>query len=99
MKLILKNFQKNPAVFMRSCGYAFNRQSGEEMDFMRRVTGYDYPRYHTYIHQEDNDLVINLHIDQKKPSYPNAGPAHGGEYKGQLVEEELQRIHSLSLST
>ena len=91
MKLILKNFTQNPAAFMRSCGYAFDREQGGEMSFMRRISGYDYPRFHTYVHKEDDSLIINLHIDQKKPSY-GVGHAHSGEYEGELVEREAERI-------
>ena len=109
MKLIIPNFTQNPIAFMRSCGYAFDREigpvkptghgAGAEASCMRRVSGYDYPRYHAYIHTEKtNDyklktknLIINLHIDQKKPSYGTTA-AHSGEYDGELVEREMKRI-------
>lgn len=78
---------------MRSCGYAIGHNRGEEIDFMRRLTGQDYPRYHIYIKKNGSDLIVNLHIDQKKPSYQGAGPAHGGEYEGELIREEINRIN------
>ena len=34
---------------------------------------------------------MNLHLDQKEASYSGTS-AHGGEYKGPLVEREMQRI-------
>ncbi|MFH1759346.1 MAG: hypothetical protein ABH822_02180 [Patescibacteria group bacterium] len=78
---------------MRNCGYAFERNVGKEQSFVRRITGQNFPRYHTYVRQSGADLEINLHIDQKKPSY-GAGHAHGGDYEGELVERELERIKS-----
>jgi len=64
------------------------------MNFMRRLSGYDYPRFHIYVHEETDALVINLHLDQKKPSYGSAA-AHSGEYEGETVAAEAQRIKSL----
>ena len=102
MKLTIPNFTQNPIAFMRSCGYAFDREigpvkpaghgAGAEASCMRRVSGYDYPRYHAYVHvEETRTLIINLHIDQKKPSYGTTA-AHSGEYDGELVEREMERI-------
>lgn len=88
---------------MRSCGYAFERQAGDEQAFVRRITGHDYPKFHSYIHTEKNyqlkainhKLIINLHIDQKKPSYGNH-TAHSGDYDGALISQELERIKNLA---
>ena len=77
---------------MRSLGYSFDRQEVDEWSFVRRISG-DYPRYHAYTHLETSTLVINLHIDQKKPSYSGTR-AHAGEYDGELVEREIARIRS-----
>ncbi len=43
----------------------------------------------------DKNLVINLHIDQKKPSYEGSN-AHSGEYDGELVEREMERIRKFT---
>lgn len=40
-------------------------------------------------------LVINLHVDQKAPTYQR-GRAHSGEYDGQLVEQEAARLRALA---
>lgn len=88
---------------MRSCGYAFEHKTNNEQSFVRRVTGYDYPRFHAYIHTKQNytlhtksyKLIINLHIDQKKPTY-GSHTAHSGEYDGELVSAELERIKRLA---
>ncbi|MBI2055139.1 MAG: hypothetical protein HYV66_01920 [Candidatus Sungbacteria bacterium] len=91
MQIRLENLGVNAASFMRSCGYAFERNDGRESSFMRRLAGRDYPRFHAYTHMADGVLVVNLHLDQKKPSYDGAS-AHSGEYDGELVETEAERI-------
>ena len=95
MTIRIPNFKQSPVDFMRSCGYAFDREVGTEASCMRRVTGHDYPRYHAYVKKEGVALVINLHIDQKKPSYEGSR-AHSGEYDGELVEREMERIRSFA---
>ncbi len=91
MKSTITDFKKNPVDFLRSCGYAFDRQTGEEWSCMRRLAGLDYPRFHAYIKLDGSSLVINLHLDQKKPSY-GTNHAHSGEYDGEIIEREMERI-------
>lgn len=80
---------------MRSCGYSLERAEGNELSFMRRIFGKDYPRFHAYTHIEGNTLVINLHLDQKKPSYEGSS-AHSGEYEDDgIVGNEAERIKSI----
>lgn len=43
-----------------------------------------------------NTYVFNLHLDQKKPSY-GGSHAHSGEYDGEIINEEVERIKSLLL--
>jgi len=38
---------------------------------------------------------LNLHLDQKQPSYAGA-PAHNAEYDGDLVAAEMARIKSFT---
>ena len=40
---------------------------------------------------EEDEIVFDLHLDQKKPSYVGT-KAHGGEYDGPTVEKEMSRI-------
>jgi len=82
---------------MRSCGYSLERAEGNELSFMRRTSGGEYPRLHAYTHTEGSVLVINLHLDQKKPSYEGSR-THSGEYDGELIETETERIKSLAAS-
>lgn len=95
MQIRLENIRLNPTSFMRSCGYALGGQDGDEISFTRRILGHDYPRFHAYVHLESGVLIINLHLDQKKPSYEGAN-AHSGEYDGRLIEEEAERIRSFA---
>ncbi len=52
----------------------------------------DAPREHAS-GGNDQMLIINLHLDQKRPSYGTAR-AHSGEYDSPLVANEGQRIKS-----
>ena len=87
---------------MRSRGYAFDKKNDEEYSFVRRISGQEFPRFHAYVkiatssptappRNDEKDLIINLHLDQKRPSY-ETGPAHSGEYDGELVKEEIRRL-------
>lgn len=89
----------NATVAIQRCGYArfVDPRTGDESFTRRLGTGF-YPRWHLYAKETANDLILNLHLDQKKPSY-GVGHAHSGEYEGQTVEDEARRIaaqfHSL----
>ncbi len=90
------NFPKlNTSVknFLRACGYAefFNRHT-KEISFTRSLDpGRFYPRFHIYTQESANQIRINLHLDAKQPSYEGTA-AHGGEYEGQVVENEGRRL-------
>ena len=58
--------------------------------FGRRMGSYDYPRFHVYLDRG----VINLHLDQKKANYEGSS-AHNGEFDGDLVEREIERISGI----
>lgn len=86
---------------MRNCGYFLEKHDGQtgEMAFVRPAPGAGragYPRFHVYVRYDEttHETVINLHLDQKKPVYHGA-TAHSGEYDGQLVENEVERIKSI----
>jgi hypothetical protein len=95
MKIILENFNKNILVFTRDCGYRpLGWTEKGELNCAKSLAGKDYPRFHAYIKQEEKALIVNLHLDQKRPSYTGAA-AHSGEYEGEVVEEEARRIKSM----
>ena len=43
---------------------------------------------------EGENLIFNLHLDQKRPIYKGA-PAHAGEYDGEIVSKEAERIKEI----
>lgn len=92
MRFTLKGpFKNNIYDLFRKCGYSFSGKDpdGAELSFSRPARGY--PRFHIYLKTDRDDLVVNLHFDQKKPIYKGV-PAHSAEYGDKLVEEEMKRI-------
>lgn len=76
---------------MRKAGYHFLKkdEAKSELIFVRPPRGY--PRFHIYLKVENKSLILNLHLDQKKPIYKGT-TAHSGEYDGELVKKETERI-------
>lgn len=95
LKVEKSKLRDQPEQMMRRAGYGYlmNRQGGDD-SFVRRISGGDYPRFHMYIRDEGGQVVFNLHLDQKKPSYPGAH-AHNAEYDGELVEGEIARLRQM----
>jgi len=95
MKFVVKNISReNIYNLMRKIGYHYQGRGKEkgELIFARPPRGY--PRFHFYLNIEGKNLIFNLHLDQKKPIYEGA-PAHAGEYEGELVEKEAERIKQI----
>jgi len=78
-------------VFMRRAGYGFQKEASGETTFVRRVSGGMFPRCHAYVVERSGVLEINLHVDQKAPTY-GTERVHSGEYEGPLVEQESARL-------
>ena len=96
MKLIFQNAKETALFLMRRAGYGFERKdpkTGEDV-FSRRLSANWYPKFHVYAHKEGDTLFVNLHLDQKKPTYAGVS-AHSGEYDGEIVEQEAERIKAL----
>ena len=104
MKFIIKNEMKESiSRLMRNVGYSFQREDKEkkEMSFIRPLASHGYPRFHIYLKILNSpilkntinkqEMIFNLHLDQKKPIYKGA-PAHSGEYDSEVVKEEAERI-------
>ena len=92
MKFIIKNnFKENIYTLIRNTGYHFQDEDKEknELNFVRPPRGY--PRFHLFLKAEKENLIFNLHLDQKKPIYKGT-TAHSGEYEGKIIEEEAERI-------
>ncbi|TAL19293.1 hypothetical protein EPN90_03955 [Patescibacteria group bacterium] len=88
-----------PRKLIRRAGYAeFRDPNTGEFSYVRRLQpGVFYPRFHVYLKDRDNGLVVSLHLDQKKPSY-GVGHAHSGEYDGVVVEREGERVKQTILA-
>lgn len=82
---------------MRKVGYhplGVDLNTGEQI-FSRRLGLEKYPHFHVYIAEgKSGKIIINLHLDQKKPVYKGA-PAHSGEYRGPVLEKEAARIKKI----
>jgi len=95
MKFTVKGpFKENIYNLMRKAGYYFLRRDEhkEELVFARPAKGY--PRFHLFLKIEDENLIFNLHLDQKRPIYEGA-PAHAGEYDSEVVLKEAERIKQI----
>ncbi|MEI6627487.1 MAG: hypothetical protein WCL61_02740 [bacterium] len=81
--------QKISAIsLIRKSGYGQLPPNKEGIVSYARTMGSNfYPRFHVYI----TNNVINLHLDQKKAIYDGI-TAHSGEYDGETVENEVDRI-------
>jgi len=96
MKFTIKNPGESPINLARKIGFYFQAENPEkgELIFVRPLGRNGYPRFHLYIKESNDELILNLHLDQKKPSYKGA-PAHAGEYEGKVVEAETERIKQI----
>ncbi len=93
MRLILANQNSiNWLRLFRHCGYYYlkDRKTGKD-SFVRRLTRNFYPRFHLYLDKKNDKLILNLHLDQKKPSYINQ-TAHSADYNNDIIKREMQRI-------
>lgn len=88
MKIPIKktDIRENINAFMRRRGYVPFHDS-----YVRQLGSGGYPRFHIYIDNLEEKYVLNLHLDQKRPSYGKE-TAHSGDYEGGPVEVEAERI-------
>lgn len=85
----------NPSRFLRQAGYIpLSSRFSNDISYARRLSQDFYPRFHIYINNQDGQYYFNLHLDQKKASYQNQ-TAHSGEYDGDLIKQEAQRIKNM----
>ncbi len=82
----------DPEKAILRCGYAkiIDRRMGKT-SFAKRIHRDFYPRYHVYIKAEGESVIFDLHLDQKRPIYEGV-TAHSGEYDGEVVEREAERV-------
>ena len=87
---------RNIAYLLRQAGYKQEVKRSGAVSYARSFSGNDFPRFHIYIEELPEGWEINLHLDQKAPSYSGTS-AHGGEYGGEVVEEEIERLKKFLL--
>jgi hypothetical protein len=89
-KFPLKN--QLPPDLIRQCGYGlWHDEEYDKVSFTRKLGGGNYPRFHVYLQEFANYFEVDLHLDQKQPSY-GVGHAHSADYGGEVVENEARRI-------
>lgn len=97
MKFTIQKNQLNipPELLLKKSGYAsiYDRRTGKT-SFARRLARDFYPRFHVYVEKNNEKIIFNLHLDQKKPSYQGQ-KAHSAEYGGELIENEIKRLKGL----
>ncbi len=94
MTFKIKSGSENLASTMRKIGYQpINTSDRGELNCIRPFYGNDYPRFHIYVKEQGGEIIINLHLDQKKPSYQGSH-AHSGDYDSETVRDEAARIRS-----
>lgn len=94
MTFRINNFGYNTTELARRLGYRPLRHTEKgELNCVRPLGG-DYPRFHIYLKEDPKVITLNIHLDQKKPSYEGTH-AHGGDYDSETVREEVDRIMNL----
>lgn len=92
MKIEIENIKDNPLNLMRRAGYAFQRNEGGEMSFIRPFSRSGFPRFHIYARVLGSNLTISIHLDQKKETY-GKDTRHHGEYGQEgALGEEVERL-------
>lgn len=97
MKLIIdKNQLSHNYLYWltRIAGYQQLPKHNGEDNFARVLQTGGYPRFHVYLEETNEAVILNLHVDQKRPSYAGSS-AHNGEYDSPLVVQEIARLKSL----
>lgn len=97
MKFIIKTtFEENIYALGRKIGYLLISENPEtkEANLVRPLERTGYPRFHLYLKREGENLIFNLHLDQRKTVY-NGVKAHSADYEGPAVEKEAERIKEI----
>lgn len=85
-----------PHTLLQRCGYAYLRDPRSTTpSYVRRLGSYFYPRFHVYVSRASGTTVeCTLHLDMKQTTHIQ-GKAHSGEYDGEQVEAEAERIKKM----
>ncbi len=93
MKFSIKT-NEHPLGLGRLLGYKLLGEKDNEFNLVRPIGENYYPRFHMYAEKLKGELIFNLHLDQKRPIYEGQ-TAHSGEYEGEIIEREAERIKKL----
>ncbi|MBI5076756.1 hypothetical protein HZB94_00020 [Candidatus Falkowbacteria bacterium] len=82
----------HPDELVRRAGFGqWKDKAHGGISYTRKLGTENYPRFHVHIVEYEKYFEVELHLDQKQPSYLK-GKAHSSEYDGQVVEDEARRI-------
>ena len=97
MKFIIENPKASVANYFRRAGYAFQKQGGDEMAFVRKLTHQTFPRFHLFVKIVDYKFEVNIHIDHKAASHDGSN-MHSGEYgeDSELLKDEVEKLKLLA---
>lgn len=88
-----EKIKEQPKTYLLRAGYhEFRDPNTGAISYIRRLGADFYPRFHVYLADMAVSVSVSLHLDQKKPSYGGGTRAHGGEYEGEVVEREAERL-------
>ena len=91
MKFLINNNKYNILSLIRQIGYHPHKNN---QSFSRRLERGDFPRLHLYIKAIEDAWEFSLHLDQKGACY-DGQTAHSGDYDGEILEAEKNRISNL----
>jgi hypothetical protein len=95
MRIEVKNPGGSIERLMRDIGYKPDRYTPDgELSAVRKMGATGFPRFHIYVKESRGGLTLNLHLDQKRPSY-GEHTAHSGDYESLEVKSELERINDI----
>lgn len=99
MEIKIKDRGETVSNISKKIGYRVQGSSEDDKySIVRKLSERDYPRFHIYIKKDEENkrILLNLHLDQKLPSYKNSGAHdHSGEYDGEAVEKEAERVKNV----
>lgn len=99
MKLIINKNKLSVSAdeLLKRAGYSFHRDDRSGKDsYARRLGSGFFPKLHMYVSESAEQIVLNLHLDQKQASYEGSN-MHSGEYDGEVVEAEIARLKQFAI--
>jgi hypothetical protein len=93
MEFIIQKPRETVISLARALGYRpMGVDERNEYNIVRPLSRQGYPRFHIFIKKDnEGNFRFSLHLDQKQQSYEGSH-AHSGEYDGETVEKEAERI-------